>query len=64
MTSIPASARTTVNGSAPAPAHSARAGLVIEHLDALPDTQHALFTVCAVTQLAEPAAPAAGLPRA
>ncbi|MER7462176.1 hypothetical protein [Streptomyces sp. NPDC097981] len=47
-------------GSAPVPARPSRPGLVIENLDALPDTPYALFTVCSLTQVTGPATPVAG----
>ncbi|MFJ3199574.1 hypothetical protein [Streptomyces sp. NPDC086989] len=61
MTSISANARISPGtGPAPLPARSSKPGLVIENLDALPDTAYALFTVCSQTQIAGPAAPIAG----
>ncbi|MEV6578006.1 hypothetical protein AB0M92_07525 [Streptomyces sp. NPDC051582] len=61
MTSFSANARISPStGSAPIPVRSARPGLVIENLDALPDTAYALFSVCSQTQVAGPAAPIAG----
>ncbi|MET9882642.1 hypothetical protein ABZZ20_05670 [Streptomyces sp. NPDC006430] len=60
MTSISASARTSATGFAPSPAHPLKSGLVIENLDALPDTPHVLFTVCGLTQVTVPANPIAG----
>ncbi|MFF4098221.1 hypothetical protein [Streptomyces sp. NPDC001903] len=61
MTSLSANTRISPStGSVPTPVRSSRPGLVIENLDALPDTAYALFTVCSQTQLTGPAAPIAG----
>ncbi|MFE2553912.1 hypothetical protein ACFXGI_36140 [Streptomyces sp. NPDC059355] len=61
MTSLSANARISPStGSVPMPARPSKPGLVIENLDALPDTAYALFTVCSQTQLTGPAAPIAG----
>ncbi|MFB7785406.1 hypothetical protein ACFC1D_22140 [Streptomyces vinaceus] len=61
MTSLSANARISPStGSAPIPVRSTEPGLVIEHLDAVPDTAYALFTVCSRTQVTESAATPAG----
>ncbi|KMO97767.1 hypothetical protein [Streptomyces roseus] len=61
MTSLSANARISPStGSAPVPVRSTHPGLVIENLDAAPDTAYALFTVCSLTQVTGPAAPSAG----
>ncbi|MFJ8649673.1 hypothetical protein ACIRNI_26575 [Streptomyces sp. NPDC093546] len=57
MNSMSASARIGSTGSTPAPARSAKPGLVIEHLDALPDTSYVLFTVCSATRVTASATP-------
>ncbi|MEV0987169.1 hypothetical protein [Streptomyces sp. NBC_01343] len=61
MTSLSANARISPStGSVPIPVRPSKPGLVIENLDALPDTAYALFTVCSQTQLTGPAAPITG----
>ncbi|MFK0042853.1 hypothetical protein ACIQU4_01915 [Streptomyces sp. NPDC090741] len=61
MTSLSANARISPStGSVPIPARPSKPGLVIENLDALPDTAYTLFSVCSQTQVTGPAAPIAG----
>ncbi|MGW0389328.1 hypothetical protein ACWDYJ_00225 [Streptomyces sp. NPDC003042] len=60
MTSISAGAGILSTESALGPARSFGRGLVIEHLDALPDNPLVLLSICAVTQVTGPVAPPAG----
>ncbi|MEV7522620.1 hypothetical protein [Streptomyces sp. NPDC091371] len=60
MTSISAGARISSTRCATTPAQSVRRGLVIENLDAVPDTAMALYSVCTATLVMDAAAPSAG----
>ncbi|MFD7262610.1 hypothetical protein [Streptomyces sp. NPDC059874] len=60
MTSISAGARINPTRCATAPAQSVRRGLVIENLDAVPETAVAMWSVCTTTQVMDAVAPSAG----